>query len=79
MVLLAIGPNLFGHSILNWASRHLEIFKVNLMLLMEPLLATLAGILFIAEYPPINFYIGASMILISLLYLVLQENKLRGQ
>jgi drug/metabolite transporter (DMT)-like permease len=75
MIILAIGPNLYGHSILNWASRHIEIFKVNLMLLLEPILATTMGILFISEYPPQTFYIGAGLILLSLWFLVYLENK----
>jgi drug/metabolite transporter (DMT)-like permease len=75
MILLAVGPNLYGHSILNWASRHIEIFKVNLMLLLEPLLATLMGIFFIAEYPPQTFYIGAGLILLSLWFLIYLESR----
>jgi drug/metabolite transporter (DMT)-like permease len=75
MILLALGPNLFGHSILNWASRHMEIFKVNLMLLLEPVLATIAGIIFISEYPPSNFYIGGWMILLSLWFLIFLDNR----
>jgi drug/metabolite transporter (DMT)-like permease len=73
MTILAVGPNLFGHSILNWASRHMEIFKVNLMLLLEPILATIAGIILLAEYPSHNFYIGAGMILLSLWILMVQK------
>ena len=75
MAVLAIGPNLYGHSILNWASRHIEIFKVNLMLLLEPILATLMGILFISEYPPHTFYLGAGLIIISLWLLIVLENR----
>jgi drug/metabolite transporter (DMT)-like permease len=75
MIILAVGPNLFGHSVLNWASRQMEIFKVNLMLLLEPILGTLSGILFIAEYPPPNFYLGAGLILLSLWFLIYLENK----
>ena len=71
--LLAIGPNLVGHSILNWASRQIEIFKVNLVLLLEPVLATLSGIIFLAEFPPLNFYFGAIFILVSLFFLVSQD------
>ena len=75
MILLAVGPQLLGHSSLNWASRHIEIFKVNLVLLLEPVLATLGGIIFIAEFPPPNFYIGAGLILLSLWFLVYIEKK----
>lgn len=73
LLLLALGPNLIGHSLLNWASRKIEIYKVNLMLLLEPVLATIMGILFLYEFPKINFYIGALLIISSLLYLTLKE------
>ena len=71
--LLAIGPNLVGHSILNWSSRHIQIFKVNLVMLMEPVLATLSGIIFISEFPQSTFYLGAGLILISLWFLIKKE------
>jgi drug/metabolite transporter (DMT)-like permease len=73
MILLALGPNLLGHSTLNWSSRHLEIFKVNLVILFEPILATLSGMIFLTEYPPSNFYPGAFLILSALGYLIWNE------
>lgn len=75
MILLAIGPNLFGHSTLNWASRHMEIFKVNLVMLLEPVLATLSGMIFLTEFPPSNFYFGAGLIISSLWFLIVLENR----
>jgi len=75
MVLLALGPNLLGHSTLNWSSRHLEIFKVNLVILFEPVLATLSGMILLSEYPPSNFYFGAIMILSALGYMVWREQQ----
>lgn len=75
MIIIAIGPNLIGHSILNWSSRHLEIFKVNLVMLLEPLLATLSGIIFLAEYPASNFYLGAGLIMLSLGSLIYLEKR----
>jgi drug/metabolite transporter (DMT)-like permease len=77
--LLALGPNLLGHSTLNWSSRHLHIYKVNLVLLLEPVLATLSGMLFLAEFPANQFYIGAALILVSLAFLFYrEENKAVG-
>ena len=73
IVLLALGPNLLGHSSLNWASRQMQIFKVNLALLLEPVLATLSGVVFLAEYPSPYFYAGAFLVLIALVYLVYNE------
>jgi drug/metabolite transporter (DMT)-like permease len=73
MILLALGPNLLGHSLLNWSSRHLEIFKVNLTLQLEPVLATIAGMIFFFEYPSNTFYLGAGLILFSIGYLFYAE------
>jgi drug/metabolite transporter (DMT)-like permease len=78
IILLTIGPNLLGHSTLNWASRHLEIFKVNLLMLLEPVLATIGGIVLIAEFPPDNFYFGAGLILLALGYLFYRERRPEG-
>ena len=74
LLLLALGPSLLGHSLLNWASRHLEIFKVNLTLLLEPIIATLAGMLLFFEFPGQLFYAGALLIMFSLIYLVRIES-----
>lgn len=73
LLLLALGPNLIGHSLLNWASRKIEIYKVNLMLLLEPVLATLMGIIFLYEFPSISFYFGAALIIFALLFIILKE------
>jgi len=73
MILLALGPNLLGHSTLNWSSRHLQIFKVNLVCLLEPVMATLSGMLFLAEYPALHFYPGAALILVSLAFLFYRD------
>ena len=74
LLLLALGPSLLGHSLLNWASRHLEIFKVNLALLLEPIIATGAGMVLFFEYPDQLFYAGALLILFSLIYLMRLES-----
>ncbi len=66
IILLAIGPSLTGHSLLNWVSRHLEIYKVNLAMLLEPVLATIAGMLIFMEFPDPLFYLGAVLIFIAL-------------
>jgi drug/metabolite transporter (DMT)-like permease len=73
IVLLALGPNLLGHSTFNWASRQMQIFKVNLVLLLEPVLATLSGMIFLGEYPPVNFYAGSFLILLSLGFLFYRD------
>ncbi len=63
LLLLTLGPNLIGHSMLNWASRRIEIYKVNMMLLSESVFATLLAALLLGEYPAGEFYLGAVLIL----------------
>jgi drug/metabolite transporter (DMT)-like permease len=75
IVLLALGPNLTGHSLLNWASRHIEIYRVNLALLLEPVLATIGGMAFFQEFPGVHFYWGAGLIILSVALLVFVENR----
>jgi drug/metabolite transporter (DMT)-like permease len=74
VVLLALGPNLVGHSLLNWASRHIQIYKVNLALLLEPVLATIGGMAFLYEFPTVRFYWGSGLIILSVVLLVYFEN-----
>jgi drug/metabolite transporter (DMT)-like permease len=74
MIVLALGPHLFGHSLLNWSSRRIEIYKVNLVLLLEPILATIGGMLFFMEFPPFRFYTGAFLIVFSISYVIYTES-----
>ena len=39
--LLAIGPMLLGHTLMNWALKHVRAYQVNVVLLGEPIGATL--------------------------------------
>ena len=63
LIIMALGPNLIGHSILNWASRKIPVYKVNMAFLGEAVLATTYAALLLNEIPPADFYIGAILIL----------------
>lgn len=73
LILLALGPNLIGHSMLNWASRKMPVYRVNMVLLSESVLATLMAALFLSEFPDSMFYIGASLILSSIGWIFFKE------
>jgi len=60
---MALGPTLTGHTLLNWALAHLEAYRVNLAVLMEPVLASLWTWLFIGEVPPLHVLPGAALVL----------------
>jgi len=60
---LAVGPMLLGHGLLNWALAHLEAYRVNLTVLLEPIGASLWTWLVIGEIPPLHVFPGAALVL----------------
>jgi drug/metabolite transporter (DMT)-like permease len=76
-VLLAAGPNLTGHGLLNWSVRRLPAFPVNMAVLGEPVLATLYAAFLFGERPVFLFYPGAGLILAGLL--MVQWNQEEGE
>jgi len=65
LVGLAIGPTLLGHTGFNWALRHVRAYVVSVILLFEPLGATLLAILVLGrvELPGWNTFVGGAAIL----------------
>ena len=62
---LALGPMLLGHTGLNWALKHLRAYQVNVVLLGEPVGATLLAALLpgIRERPTMFTILGGAIIL----------------
>ena len=62
---LAIGPTLLGHTGFNWALRHVRAYVVSVVLLFEPLGATILAVLVLgrAEIPGWNTLLGGAAIL----------------
>jgi drug/metabolite transporter (DMT)-like permease len=63
LVGMAVGPTLTGHTLLNWSLAHLEAYRVNLAVLLEPVLASLWTWVFIGEAPPLHVLPGAVLVL----------------
>jgi drug/metabolite transporter (DMT)-like permease len=63
VALLAIGPQLLGHTAYNWALRHVSATFVTVTLLAEPVGATLLAIPVLAQVPAPTGIIGAVLIL----------------
>lgn len=76
LITLAAGPNLIGHSILNWASRKMEIFKVNMALFGESILATSLAAILLGEIPNMEFYFGALLIIAAILSVFLSKKQI---
>ena len=64
IILLALIPQLIGHTSLNWALGHLRVVTVGLAILGEPLLATLYAIPVLGETPPIGVLVGGPLIVV---------------
>ncbi len=64
---LAVGPGLFGHTVINWALAHLESSVVSVSLLGEPVGATLLALLFLSEIPTPVTLVGGVVVLTGIL------------
>lgn len=78
MLLLALIPTGVGHSLFNWAARRIEVYKVNLTFLGEPLLASILAFFFFNEVPQVWFYAGAALILVGIVIALWERKKDKG-
>ena len=67
--LLALGPMMLGHTGMNWALRHARAYQVNIVLLGEPIGATLLAALLpgIRERPTLLTLVGGVIVLAGIL------------
>jgi drug/metabolite transporter (DMT)-like permease len=67
--LLALGPMMLGHTGMNWALRHARAYQVNIVLLGEPIGATLLAALLpgIRERPTLLTLVGGVVVLAGIL------------
>jgi drug/metabolite transporter (DMT)-like permease len=57
--LMALIPSAVGHSLINYSVRHIEAYKVQLGILLEPLVSSVLAFFIFMEKPPALFYPGA--------------------
>jgi len=60
---MAVGPGIFGHTVLNWALEHVESSVVSVSLLGEPVGSSLLAVYFFAEIPGPYTLVGGSVVL----------------
>lgn len=63
LVLLAVGPQVIGHTALNWGVRHFRVVTVSLVAMIEPVAATLLAIPILSEDPTTGVLVGGPFIL----------------
>ena len=60
---MAVGPGVFGHTVLNWALEHVESAVVSVSLLGEPVSSTILAMVLLAEIPGVWTVAGGVVVL----------------
>ena len=60
---MAVGPGLFGHTVINWALAHLESSVVSVSLLGEPVGSTLLALVLLGQVPTTATLVGGAVVL----------------
>ncbi len=63
---LALGPGVFGHTVVNWALAHLDSSVVSVSLLGEPVGATLLAFFLLTEVPELMTVVGGVVVLVGI-------------
>ncbi|HJZ67504.1 MAG TPA: DMT family transporter [Blastocatellia bacterium] len=72
---LAIVPTVTGHTLFNWAIKHVRPTAISVAFLGEPIVASLLALIFFAQHPPLATFVGGAFILAGV-YLTTSANKL---
>ncbi len=75
LALLALGPQIVGHSSANWALRYLSPTFVTVAILGEPLGATALALLFLGERPAVTVLAGGAILLLGIALAVQSERR----
>lgn len=63
---MAVGPGIFGHTVINWALAHVESSVVSVSLLGEPVGSTLLALVLLGEYPGVATVGGTTVVLLGI-------------
>ena len=75
VLVMALGPQLFGHVGLTWCLERIQASTVALGLLLEPVGAALLAWWWFSEVPSISEVFGAGVILVGLIIALRSESK----
>ena len=71
---LAIVPTTLGHTVLNWALRHVPATGISISFLGEPIAAAVLAFLFLSQLPSMTTVIGSALVLAGI-YLTLSRRR----
>lgn len=72
---LAVVPTILGHTLFNWAIKHVRPTAISVAFLGEPVVASILAFIFFAQQPPLATLIGGLFILTGV-YLTISSSKL---
>lgn len=75
-MLLAIVPNLFGHTLFNWSIKYVSTNVVSIAILFEPIGAAILALLIFKEYLIATQIIGGFIVIVGILLFVVDEKKI---
>ena len=67
---IALGPQILGHTVLNWALRYVEAAVISGTILAEPVVSALLAWLILAEKPGLATLLGGAVVLLGLFLLL---------
>jgi drug/metabolite transporter (DMT)-like permease len=74
IALMALGPQLIGHSSINWSLGYLPVMLVAMAILVEPVVSTILAALILDEWPSAPEFAGALLVLAGV-YLALRTDE----
>jgi drug/metabolite transporter (DMT)-like permease len=60
---LVAGPQLLGHTLINFALRDIDVVSVSVAIMVEPVIATVLALLLLGESPPALVLPGGALLL----------------
>lgn len=60
---LAVVPTILGHTVFNWALKHVRPSAISLAFLGEPVVASVLAFLFFSQRPPLATFVGGALVL----------------
>lgn len=75
-VLLAIVPNLFGHTLFNWSIKYVSTNVVSIAMLFEPIGAAILALVIFKEYLINTQIIGGLIVIVGILLFIVDEKKI---
>ncbi|MFJ5564934.1 DMT family transporter [Lysinibacillus xylanilyticus] len=75
-ILLAIVPNLLGHTLFNWSIKYVSTNVVSIAILFEPIGAAILALLIFKEYLIATQIIGGFIVIVGILLFVFDEKKI---